>query len=153
MYQSQIENHPMADVVSLVCISVRGIKKQVVLNIHRHNKKASREGGFWIRSEIALLLVAIVTLGGAAFFLVAVFAGRTVCSIFVDLDLGRLTLVAGFTAKFLTMRLMIESDVTLTVLIGDDVGSIDGSSGKSDQHDGDEQFLHVSLLFVCDKRL
>jgi hypothetical protein len=101
-----------------------------------------------------LLLVAIVTLGGATIFFVAAFAGVAVGSFFVDGDLCRSSFVTSGTIHFLAMGFVVKGDVTFFVLVGNSVGGIGHCKGEGDQHYGNNQFFHVFSplgLVFCNK--
>jgi hypothetical protein len=93
-----------------------------------------------------LLFVAVITFGWAALLLVAVFAGGTVCGVFVDFDLGGFPFVAGIATQFFTMSLVIECHVSLAVFIGHGIGCVGQGKGEGYEHQGNSYSLHRSLL-------
>jgi hypothetical protein len=99
--------------------------------------------------ETELLNVASVTLGRATLLLVAVFTESLVSSVLVDSNLGRCTFVARFATEFIGMGLVIEGNVTLLVFVGDDIGSPGSGNSKGNDHDSNDQLLH--LLFLLNK--
>jgi len=90
-----------------------------------------------------LLGVTVVALGRSIHLFVAALAG-VVGIAFVDLDLGRFSLVTfGTVGKFLLMGLVIEGHRTFLVLVGDDIGRDgDVDSDESQQHHDQNQSLH-----------
>jgi hypothetical protein len=112
------------------------------------NKKAS----LWTKEAfpldmVGLFYMAIVTLGGAALFLMAVFAAIFMGCILVDLDFRGSPFVAGFATELVSVHFMIEGYGAFFAVVGNDVSSIGYGESKSDQHHSNNQFLHVSLLW------
>jgi len=85
-----------------------------------------------------LLFVAVITFGWTALLLVAVFAGGTVCGLFVDFDLGRLPFVAGIATQFLAMGFVIECHRSLAVFIFHGIGCVGQGQGEGYEHQGDK---------------
>ena len=98
--------------------------------------------------ENGLLLMAVVALGRAAFFLVTVLARGTMGSCLVDGDLGRGAFVAAGAVHRLAMGFMVKGDGALFVFVSDNVCGIGQGEGEGDQHYGNNQFFHDSLLVV-----
>lgn len=90
--------------------------------------------------------MAVVALGGAAFLLVAAFAGVAMSCFLVDCDLCWLSFVAFGAVHLLAMAFVVEGDIPLLALVGHSVGSVGQGEGECNQHDGNNQFLHVFLL-------
>jgi hypothetical protein len=88
--------------------------------------------------------MAIVTLGRTIHGAVACLA-NVVTEILVDLDFGRLALMAlgAISTQLLLVSLVVEGDVTFAVLVGDYVSSGCNADADKDQQDRDQyQFLH-----------
>ena len=56
--------------------------------------------------------------------------------------------MAGLAVHLGTMTLMIEGDISLLALVSHGVGSVGQGEGECNQHDSNNQFLHVSLLGI-----
>jgi hypothetical protein len=106
-------------------------------------KKAPNRGLFCetLVIEQLLLDVTIVTLGGAAFFGVTVFADVLVSGVFGHFDFGRLALMASFATQLVGMAFVVKGHDPFA-FVGVNVGSKSRGSGKGGEHGNNQQFFH-----------
>jgi hypothetical protein len=106
-------------------------------------KKAPNRGLFCETLDLKQLLgnVAIVALGGAAFFGVTVFADVLVSGVFGHFDFGRLALMASFAAQFFAMAFVVKGHDPFA-FVGVNVGGESGGGGKGGEHGNNQQFFH-----------
>lgn len=116
------------------------------------NDKRPLQGPF-VEQQILydLLLVAIAALGRAGCFGFVAIEAEGMAFVFAEFVnfAGFPFTVANFALHRLAVLLVVEGDVAILGGEGDRISGDSGRGGKSDEHCGNKQFLHVLLLLLA----